>query len=193
MKIFPLVPARLVGFGLLALAVVAAAGCGILSPKKGGGDPPKPFEYPALTTPESTLANVGYAWERRDSSRTKQIYDDQYLGTSTDLTDVTPTTLTYYKYQEVGVVSAMQRRSEISRVTMDLKRPTWIRLHYNSDPAGWTAIQITGVNIQVDDTQYGTQLANSSTTFEFKFKPTVDHTSPTDTTWQVVGWTETRQ
>ena len=166
-------------------------GCGKDKPT---GPPvvPKPFEYPALTTPESTLMNVKYAWERRDSTRTKQIYAADYLGTSTD--QIYNTTLTFTKDQEVSVVWAMGKRSQIppNGVKMDLKPTTWIRTRYAADPPGVAAIQMTGVNIQVDDTEYGTQVANSSTFFEFKLWPTVDSKSPTDTTWQVYRWTEIR-
>ena len=165
-------------------------GCGKDKPT---GPPvvPKPFEYPALTTPESTLMNVKYAWERRDSTRTKRIYADDYIGTSTDQ----GSTLIFTKDQEVSVVGAMAKRAQIppNGVKMDLKPTTWIRTRYAADPPGWTAIQMNGVNIQVDDMVYGTQVANAMSFFEFKFKPTVDHTSPTDTTWQVVGWTEVGQ
>ena len=184
---------RPVRLGIFALALCTLAvitiGCGkdkVVAPPR-----PVPFTYPALTTPESTVINVKYACERRDSTRTKQIYADNYVGTSTDQTD--HTTLTFTKDQEVAVVGVMARRTEISQVAMDLKPATWLRTHYLTDPAGVAAIQMTGVNIQVDDTQFGTQVANVSTFFEFKLKPTVDHTSPTDTTWQVVGWTEIKQ
>ncbi|MGE5179190.1 MAG: hypothetical protein ACM3PF_08880 [Bacteroidota bacterium] len=147
---------------------------------------PKPFEYPALTTPESTLMNVKYAWERRDSTRTKLIYADDYMGTSTDQAD--NSTLTFAKNQEVAAVAAMEQSTHVTRVTMDLKPATWNRFRYVSDPPGWTAIQMNGVNIQVDDNQYGTMVANNDAFFEFKLKPA--SVSGPDTTWAIVRWTE---
>jgi hypothetical protein len=165
-------------------------GCG--KDKPTGPIIPQPFQYPALDTPQHVILNVKYSWERRDSVRTKAIYADSYIGTSTDQQD--NSTLTFTKDMEVGAVAAMRMRASVTSAMMALQpESTWVRMHYATDPAGWAAIQLQNVNIQVDDNLYGTMVANHDSFFEFKFAPTVDHASPTDTTWQIVGWTEIHQ
>jgi hypothetical protein len=168
--------------------IFVIAGCGNpFDPKGGGPPPPPPFVYPDLSTPQNVILNLKYAWEKRDSVRTRQLYDDAYQGVSTDVDG----TVTFTKNQEVATVWAMGKSQNINRVEFTLRpETTWVRLSYPSDPAGYAAIQLQGVNIQVDDAVLGTQIANSSNFFEFKFVPTLDAASPTDTTWKIVGWTE---
>jgi hypothetical protein len=168
---------------------VAVAGCGdkVVDCKDCHGPFPVPFTYPALDTPQNVVLNLKYSWERRDSVRTREIYDDMYEGRSTDVDG----TILFSKDQEVAVVWAMGRNQDILRVTFALQpQNTWLRLNYATDPAGWTAIQLPGVNIQVDDVVHGTLTASSMSFFEFKLKPTLDAASPTDTTWKIVRWTE---
>lgn len=174
-------------FGALAasLAALGLAGCGKDNPVKV--IPPAPFQYPAFDTPQHAILNVKYAWERRDSVRTRMAYDDAYQGRSTDSYQV----LMFTKNQEVSTVWAMGKNQDIVRVQFTTSpENTWVRQHYASDPDGWAAIQIQGVNIQVDDAVQGTLIASGMAFFEFKLTPTLDSSSPTDTTWKVIGWTE---
>jgi hypothetical protein len=177
----------LVGAVTAFLVAVAMAGCGRSKCVNCESPPPLPFEYPALDTPQHVVLNVKYAWERRDSVRTRELYDDTYQGTSTDPDG----TLNFSKNQEVAAVWAIGKSQDVLSVSFTLRpETTWLRLSYPTDPAGWTAIQLQGVNILVDDVTKGTLVASSSSFFEFKFKPTLDAASPTDTTWKIVRWTE---
>lgn len=174
--------------GALAASLVALglAGCG-KDPVKV--PPPAPFQYPAFDTPQRAILNVMYAWERRDSVQTRLAYDDAYQGTST----YSGQTLTFTKAQEVGTVGAMGKSQDIAGVRFTTSpENTWVRLHYASDPDGWAAIQIQGVNIQVDDAVQGTMIASGMAFFEFKLAPTLNSSSPTDTTWKVIRWTEVK-
>jgi hypothetical protein len=173
----------------LALALV---GCGLFKPKEKKEDPPVPFQYPPLDTPQNVLLNLKYSWERRDSVQTRLLYDDAYQGESTD-NQSGGTTLTFSKDQEVATVWSLGKSQDVQSVAFTLRpETTWVRLNYPTDPAGWTALQLQGVNIQVDDASKGTLIANSSNFFEFKFVPTLDAASATDTTWKIVRWKEIR-
>lgn len=178
---------RFILLALATLAILIGTGCGLNPPTK----PPDPKVVPPppdMKTPQHAIVWLQDAWQRRDSVATKAVYDDNYVGTSIDQTD--NSTLTYTKNNEVSVVGSMQRRTEITSVAMTLQPESlWVRLTYPSDPADWTAIQLKGVNIQVDDTGLGTLVANSASFFEFKLIPTV---VGADTTWKIIRWTETR-
>jgi hypothetical protein len=181
-RVFPILRRALI----LGLSLVAL-GCGLFKPDEGGPPPPPPFQYPDLSTPQNAVLNLKYAWERRDSVRTRAIYDDAYVGESTD----NEGTITFTKDQEVATVWAMGKSQDIQSVTFTLKpETTWVRLRYPTDHEGWTALQLQGVNIQVDDASKGTWIASSANFFEFKLAPTLDAASPTDTTWKIVGWKE---
>jgi hypothetical protein len=183
----PVASMRRALFGATGVLLITAGlvGCGKDDPLKPL--PPAPFTYPALDTPQHVILNVKYAWERRDSVRTRQLYDDAYMGESTDNSG----TLTFTKDQEVSTVWAMGKSQDIQSVSFTLRpETTWVRLSYPIDPVGWTAIQLQGVNIQVDDVAKGTLVASSANFFEFKFEPTLDAASPTDTTWKIVRWRE---
>jgi hypothetical protein len=184
-RVFPILRHALI----LGLSLVAI-GCGLFKPTPGGPPPPPPFQYPDLSTPQNAVLNLKYAWERRDSVRTRAIYDDRYQGTSTDNDG---SVVTFTKSQEVATVWAMGEAQDIQSVAFTLKpETTWVRLRYPTDDEGWTALQLQGVNIQVDDAAKGTLIASSSNFFEFKLAPTLDAASPTDTTWKIAAWKEIR-
>lgn len=174
---------------ILAFAVVAA-GCGLFNPDKPPGKkPPPPFEYRDLSTPENVLFNLRDSWEHKDSSRTREIYDSSYQGKSTDADG----TILFSQDQEVATVGGLARDQNVSTVTFSLiDSTTWVRQSFTSDPAGWTVIQMQAYNIQVDDAVRGTFIAHPSpgSIFQFKFVPTLDAASPTDTTWKIIRWEE---
>jgi hypothetical protein len=183
-RVFPILRRALI----LGLSLVAL-GCGLFKPDEGGPPPQPPFQYPDLSTPQNAVLNLKYAWERRDSARTLLIYDDAYVGESTDKDG----TILFSKDQEVAALGAISQSQDVQSVSFSLRpETTWVRLSYPTDDAGWTAIQLQGVNIQVDDAAKGTLIASSANFFEFKLVPTLDAASPTDTTWKIVRWTETR-
>jgi len=172
--------------GMLIAAVVA--GCGD-DKTTNPNDKPTTFTYLPLDTPQHVVANLRDSWNRIDSVRTDQIYDDAYIGTSVDQSD--NSTLTFTKTQEVQVIARMKRDANVRSASFDPKpENTWVRLSYPTDPPGWATLQLYGVNIQLDHAVYGTLLANSSSFFELKFIPTLDSASPTDTTWKIVRWSE---
>lgn len=177
---------------ILLAAALVAAGCGLLNPDKGGPDPPPPFQYPDLSTPQNVVLNLKYVWENRDSLRAKVIYDDAYEGTSVDNKEGGPT-YTFSKVQEVQTVWSLGKTQDVTSVTFTLRpETTWVREDYPTDPVGWTSIKLQGVDIQVEDAAKGTLIANSSNLFQFKFVPTLDAASPTDTTWKIIRWEEIR-
>jgi len=167
-----------------AVLVAAVAGCGLFSPDKGREKPPE-FKYPDLNTPQNAILNLKYAWERKDSTRVRDIMDDAYQGASTS----TDGTLNFSKDQEVAAVGGIVRDQNVSTITFTLPDVnTWVRQNYSSDPANWTAISLRGYSIQVDDAVRGTLLADASSFFEFKLVGTVS--APGDTTWKIIRWTE---
>lgn len=174
------------------IPLAAFVGC-IFDPKDPPPiPPPPPFQYPDLSTPQNVILNLRYSWERKDSVRTKEIYDDSYQGESTDNDLVR---YVYTKGDEVTTVGGLAKDQNVQRVTFSLSPVnTWIRFSYSSDPAGWAVIQLQGYSIQVDDAVHGTLIASEvpGSSFEFKFVPTLDSSSPTDTTWKIVHWKETR-
>lgn len=145
-----------------------------------------------MSTPQNLILNVKYSWERRDSVRTREIYADTYQGASTDADG----TLNFSKDQEVAAVGGLGRSQNVVAVHFTLTPSnTWTRVHYDSDPAGWTAIQLSGYTIAVDDVVHGTLMTSGgggADFFEFKMEPSVDHSSPTDTTWKIVRWKEVK-
>ena len=161
-------------------------------------DPPV-FVYPDQSTPKHTVLRMAAAVVRRDSVMTDSVYADDYEGTSIDLRDPSPETLTFTKADEIGAVGAMARSSSIISVVMDLGLPAgWNEIHYASDPPGWIAVQIPAYSIYVNDTvqgEYQTQSPAPGETilFELTLKPiTPAPSSPTDTTWTIVRWVESR-
>ena len=185
----------------LALALILTAplllqGCG-----EGGHkliDPPA-FVYPDQSTPKNTLLRMAAAVERRDSVVTASVYADGYEGSSSDLTDPNSTTLQFFKSDEVRAVGEMARSNSIHLIEMDLGVTAgWLQYHNVSDPVGWVTIQIPNFQIYVNDTVEGEYRTSSPTqgethVFEFTLKPTTpDPTSPTDTTWTIIQWVESR-
>jgi len=135
----------------------------------------------------------------RDSVVTASVYADEYQGSSIDMTDPNAVTLQFTKGDEVRVVGAMAMSSSITFVKMDLYvQASWLQTHDAGDPPGWATIQIPSYRIQINDLIEGDYLVQApssgiSQIFEYTLKPTTpDSSSPTDTTWTIVRWTESR-
>lgn len=184
---------RLVPKQLLATILVAGllSGCGKDNPVK-----PKEIAvltYPVLSSPQNALSALVTAYTQRDSVETGAVYDSSYQGSSQDLTDPNnPPTLFFTHSDEVHHVAALARSPAITEIIFNIGSPaTWTRLA--SDDAShpeWAVIQIFGHYIGIRDgaTEYD---AYGTNPFLFKFKPsTPDSSSPTDTLWRVVRWTE---
>ena len=184
---------RLLPNRLLATMVVAGllSGCGKDNPVKPKEDLPRP--YPVLSSPQNALSALGIAYTHRDSVETGAVYDSSYQGSSQDPTDPnSPPPLFFDHSAEVRHVGALARSPGITEIIFNIGSPaTWTRLE--SDDAShpdWAVIQLAYHQVVVVDgaTTYQTQGTNP---FLFAFKPsTPDSSSPTDTLWRVVRWTE---
>jgi hypothetical protein len=182
---------------LILTAPLLLQGCGGDGPTKP--KPPSGPSYPARSTPKNAVLYMSIAYANRDSVRTDSVYAGEYTGSSTDMTDPGSETLSFTKSDEVRHVGAMALSSDITDVVMDLNPPaTWPQSHYVSDPSDWVTIQIPYFKIEVreasDNGFTATSLSPYATwVFEFTLKPTTpDPSSPTDTTWTIVRWAESR-
>jgi hypothetical protein len=177
-----------------ALAVLATAitvaGCGDNheSPPKA---PPGPQSV-IRSTPENALKQLEYVYTKRDSTGIKALYDSTYAGTSTDETALPGSQVLNFTYaDEVEHVAAMARAREISSVILSFGTLTRLPSNDVSHPE-WATIQIAGSNMSLEiDALDAVELHASGISESFSFKPTTpDSTSPTDTTWKIVRWSE---
>lgn len=174
------------------MTAIPLAGC--------GGDnhesPPKPPPGPQSvirSTPENALKQLEYVYTKRDSIGIKSVWDSTYVGTSTNLTEPPGSqTLNFTYVDEVEHVAAMARSHGITSVILSFGVPTRLPSSDVSHPE-WATIQIPGSNIglEIIDGADVFQLPAGGISESFSFKPTTpDSTSPTDTTWKIVRWTE---
>jgi hypothetical protein len=174
------VKAFLVGVALL----IALAGCG---DKKVTGPAPGPGP-PLPSTPINILTILSIAYSHRDTTECKLLYDDNYVGTSTDQSD--GSSLTFSKANEVGHVGALARNHLITTVLLQFP-PGLTRFTDAGDPPGWATIQVLNLNLVIEDSPTSLYLNNSGEMNEFKFVPTTPAAdSPTDTSWKIIRWTE---
>jgi hypothetical protein len=178
---------------LLAVAVLSACDKNTVKPT-----PRTVPIYPILGTPQEVLTALQLAYARRDSVEYKALHDSSYVGTSTDDLDPPGTPPLQFTFaDEAAHIAALARRSSISRVRLELgPASSWNRLP-SDDVAHpeWAMIQIPGMNFEVEITDgFDSYTAGGQLEFiHFAFKPTTpDSTSPTDTTWKIVRWTENR-
>ena len=169
------------------------SGC-IFSPKKRDVDPPpqKPV-YAIPASPEIALTNYLKAYESRDSTQMKLIYDEAYTGWSIDQTQPTGSQRAdFTKADEVAHVAALARAPSISNVSLDFGSSLTRSTDLGDPPGlGWATIQTSFVRLEISDSPTSTSLVTSGETIAFKFSPkTPDSTSPTDTTWKIVQWSE---
>jgi len=172
---------------LLGCVTIGILGCGTKHSNVLGPEPAAP--YPALTTPENTLAAMIRAYANRDTVELSLVYDDAYQGWSYDQDDWLAV-LSFTKADEIHHVAALARATTITRVSVSFN-PVLRRYTDAADPPGWTSIQnpIRAVQIVDGATTYDVYL--SYETLTYKFVPTTPaSSSPTDTTWQIVGWSE---
>lgn len=141
--------------------------------------------YFTPSAPESTVLNYALAWERRDSTMIASVLTDDYAGTSVDMTDPSPATLTFTKSDEIRAVGGLALDSGVSRVDVNLGGP-WIRINSPGDPPEWKIIQRTGVMLSITYAN-SNDLHSNNSTLEFKLKPIA---SGSDTTWKIIRWSE---
>jgi len=173
------------------LSAALLAGCSGDNPTK-----PKPPSGPApivRSTPQDVLKYLEYAYSRRDSIAIQSIYDSSYAGVSTDMTaSPVSQSLNFTYADEVAHVAAMARSHSITSVTLNFGNLTRLGSGDVSHPE-WATIQVPGSNMELEimDGPDGFSLAPAGITEAFSFKPTApDSTSPTDTTWKIVRWSE---
>ena len=164
-------------------------------------DEPTPFQpkppSAELANPMTVLQVLQTAYEARDSVSTARVYDTGYSGSSTDLNDPPGSqTITFTRAQEIAHVAALRRSATVTGVTCDLGPPNaWTRVA-SDDVAHpeWAMIQIQGANIRIEiaDGTSILQAGGPSEVMSFYFVGNPDATSPTDTTWKVIRWNETR-
>jgi len=176
---------------VLALALLVG-GCGRDKIVSGGPAPTPPRIYQILLNPYSVMDVLKTAYERRDTTEIKALYDNTYQGTSLDQTDHTPTILTFFKFDEVKHVAAMAHDPSLLHVSMILT-PAMQRFTDPADPPGWATIQNPIASLEVSDSTASHTVDIGNDLMEFKFVPrTPDSTSVTDTTWKIIHWTEVR-
>ncbi|TMQ58848.1 MAG: hypothetical protein E6K75_04825 [Candidatus Eisenbacteria bacterium] len=178
----------------IGIAVVMAAfltpGCGS-DHVVGPGSPPV-SKYPKLINPYSVLDALQIAYQDKDTTEIKVLYHDQYDGSSIDQTDPAPATVTFTKANEVAHVSALRHSSSIGSINLT-SAPGRERFSDGADPPGWATIRNPFTAIEISDATTTRTVDMAHITMEFKFIPkTPDSSSPTDTTWKIIRWTEVR-
>lgn len=173
---------------LIPAALALLSGC-IFSPERKEPKPKPPIEYLAPTFPQNVLQNLIMAYVESDSIQTKIVYDEFYEGTSIDPSAPIPL-FNFTRANEVSHVKNLHDDPNIVSIFLDLGAPgTWERLGGNaSDPPGWAIIPIPSQKIRIEDIARFTIWESVNRVIEYTFKPTVS--SPGDTTWTVVRWTE---
>ena len=166
---------------------VLITGCGNDNAVRPQRPNPKPLTYIVSSTPHAVLYNLQLAYTRRDTTEYKSLFDDNYVGTSFDPS--VPGQYTFSKQDERLHILALARTTSITSIYLTFP-PVLTRETDISDPPGWTIMHMTGVQLEINDSPTSLQL-DQSQSMEFKFSPTTpDSTSPTDTTWKIVRWTE---
>ncbi len=172
-------------------------GC-IFSPThidKGCKDCTKPPPiYPLPSDPYNVMAAYKIAYEARDSVEMNRLYDTDYIGTSIDQSNPQSILqLTFSKAEEVSSVGAMAKTTSITSVSLQIP-PSLLRETDLAQPT-WALIQLppSTVSLTIDDAGTSRVIESNKSSFEFRFAPTTpDSTSPTDTTWKIIRWSELR-
>jgi hypothetical protein len=175
----------------MTATLCAFSGC-IFSPPKKPPQIKPPVIYPVLAYPASVLEALSMAYAAKDSDEIKLLYDRTYIGSSTDNTD--QTTLPFSWANEVDHVTALGHHPEVIRVALTFP-PSLTRYNDLNDTPGWATIQIIDqMHVEIDTNLTSYALFGSGETITFKFVPkTPDTSSPTDTTWKIIRWTEYHQ
>ena len=178
---------RLVGVALM-VCVIALAGC---SAKNRITKPDVQPKYPVLSTPQNVMAALARAYGWRDSVEYALLFDDNYQGTSTDpYLPPGEETLNFTKADEAAHIGALARSRTISYVNVDFG-PSPERATDAADSVGWATIQVQYFVLAIQDNVTSYYANSSNVAMEFKFKPTTPApSSPTDTTWKIIRWSE---
>jgi hypothetical protein len=165
--------------------VAVLAGCGKKDTVVG---PPVTPKYGIPSSPLIVMTNLKTAYTAKDSAAYKACFDPGYLGESQDQTTQNPIdTLTFTR--EAQHISFLAR-STTAIVDLQLV-PIIVRSADLGDPPGWAMIENPVHSLSIDDGATSISVALSRESMTFKFIPkTPDSTSPTDTTWKIIRWSE---
>jgi len=172
--------------------VLLLSGC-IFSPTKGpGGGGPEPPKYEIPAYPHIVLQNLKTAYTAKDSSAYKACFDERpglYVGTTQDAVHQTPVDTLYFRDEAEHIANLARSTTAIADLVLvpllDLERRA------DSEDPSWALIQNPIQSLRIDDGLKSYVVTPSNETIEFHFIPkTPDSTSPTDTTWKIIKWTE---
>ena len=170
--------------------VLLLSGC-IFSPTKGpGGGGPEPPKYEIPQEPNIVLENLKKAYTAKDSLAYQACFDARYVGRSQDQTG-TDTIYTFTFADEARHIEVLaQSRTAIAELQLI---PKMVRsADLGEDPA-WALIQNPIQSLTIYDGNYTYYVPLDKEIIEFHFIPkTPDSSSPTDTTWKIIKWTEIR-
>jgi hypothetical protein len=98
--------------------------------------------------------------------------------------------LSFSKADEMRHVASLAARTTIAHISINLN-PVIRRYTDTADPAGWASLQNPLRTVEIEDAGTTYDVYLSYETLTYKFIPTTpDSTSPTDTTWKIVRWSE---
>jgi hypothetical protein len=133
------------------------------------------------------MTNLKTAYTAKDSVAYKACFDLNYIGESHDQTTQNPIdTLTFAN--EARHVAALARSATVI-VDLQLK-PTMTRSADLADPPGWATIENPVQSLSIYDGANSIFVDLYQESMTFKFIPTPDSASPTDTTWKIIRWSE---
>jgi hypothetical protein len=153
--------------------------------------PPPPSPYPELINPYSVLDALRIAYEARDTTEIKLLYDNAYQGSSLDQTDPSPITLVFTKADEVAHVAALARTAAVLNISLTQAQGL-IRFHATGDPPGWTTILNPFTSLDISEAAVVRHVALTSEGTLFTFVPSAPNPALPDTTWKIVRWIEVR-
>ena len=174
-------PLRLV----LAITLCAAvlAGCGKKDTVVG---PPVTPKYGLPSSPLIVMNNLKTAYTAKDSVAYRACFDFSYVGDSQDLRTQTPIDTLYFA-NEAEHIAALARSTAIVEIQLV---PVLVRRADSGDPPGWALIQNPILSLAIHDGPVSFNVVPQDETIEFRFIPTPDSASPTDTTWKIIRWSE---
>lgn len=183
--------------GLLALAAALLSGC-IFSPDRRDGNkpPPPPPSYLQMSRPQNVLANLRTAYEARDSSGYRQLFELDYQGSTYDTDDQQTGNQpgTFTRIDEEKHIRSLAENANISSVTLDLGLPGQLIPTPTIGDTGelWALVTVYNPRIGFNDGVTTVEVV-AEETFEFMFRPrrVPRDSSETDTLWHIVRWNET--
>lgn len=155
--------------------------------------PSQPFTY-SRATPQDVLTSLVHAYNARDSSAYAKLYAPAYQGVSYDTSGAQePQPGMFTRADEVAHIKALAQDRSILSVTLNLGAPgSWARTAAKGPgEEDWAEIPIYNPRLQIDTATSSLVLAsNEMFVFDFSFE-TPAPSSPTDTLWSIVRWSET--